>query len=121
MNLPLVLAASAALLGVTSLAAAAQPPEKFWVFVGTYTRTASKGIYRFELDAATGKVGNLELAGDAGDPSFLAIPPGGKFLYSIGNVEAGGKKGGGVIAFALDPASGRLTKLNAQSLGDKGT
>ena len=30
-------------------------PDKVWVYVGTYTQgTKSKGIYRFEFDAATG-------------------------------------------------------------------
>jgi len=75
---------------------------KYWVFLGT-SGGGSKGIYRFELDAATGKASNLELAGEATNPGFLAIHPSGKFLYAVGDIHGrGGKRLGGVLAFALD-------------------
>ena len=58
----------AALLAVTlgAVATAADAAGgKFWVFVGTYTqRNASKGIYRCELDTATGKLSVPQLAAD---------------------------------------------------------
>lgn len=123
MNLSFVLAVAVALVGATSVAVADTPAQnKFWVYIGTYTRTTSKGIYRFELDAATGKAGKLELAGDAADPSFLAIAPNGRFLYAIAEVPGtDGKNTGGVIAFAIHAATGLLTKLNSQAVGESGT
>lgn len=108
---------------ITGSSAVAETPKtgKFWVYVGTHTGPKSKGIYRFELDAATGKASNLELAGEMTSPSFLAIHPTGKFLYAVGEVDlADGKKGGGLAAFGLDPATGKLTKLNTQSSGGGG-
>ena len=56
--------------------------EKLWVFVGTSTGGASKGIYRFRFDPSTGECGAVELAAEAVNPGFLAIPPGGRFLYA---------------------------------------
>ncbi len=90
--------------------------DKLLVFVGTYTGKASKGIYRFEMDLATGKLSNQALAAEIRDPSFLAIHPGGRFLYSVGEVgDFGGKNTGAVSAFTLDPKSGALKFLNTQA------
>ncbi|MBI3823031.1 MAG: lactonase family protein [Planctomycetes bacterium] len=95
---------------------AAQTPEKFRVYLGTYTGKLSKGIYQCEIDLKDGKLSNLQLAGEMTSPSFVAIHPNQKFLYAVG--EAGGKKSG-VVAFAIDKKTGNLTKLNdAPSRGD---
>jgi 6-phosphogluconolactonase len=93
-------------------------PGKQWVFIGTYTGPKSKGIYRFALDPATGELTGGELAAEAVNPSFLGIHPSHRFLYTVNEVgEFGGKPGGGVSAFALDTATGKLTPLNSQSTG----
>jgi 6-phosphogluconolactonase len=95
--------------------------DKVRVYVGTYTGKDSKGIYRFDLDLATGKLSNKELAAEVKSPSFLAIHPNHKFLYSVNEVDdIGGKKGGGVSAFAIDPKTGNLTPLNQQTSGGPG-
>jgi 6-phosphogluconolactonase len=92
-------------------------PGKFWVFVGTYTDGKSKGIYRMVLDTASGKLSEPALAAELDSPSFLAVHPTHKFLYAVN--EVGGGKPGAVTSFALDPGSGKLTKLNQQStMGD---
>jgi 6-phosphogluconolactonase len=88
---------------------------KYWVFVGTYNGAKSKGIYRLELDATTGKLSEPELAVECVDPSFLAMHPSGRFLYAVSEIgELGGKKTGGVRAFALERVAGKLTALNEQ-------
>ncbi|MFZ1158733.1 MAG: lactonase family protein, partial [Candidatus Sulfotelmatobacter sp.] len=81
----------------------------------TYTGedTKSKGIYSFRYDAATGQVTPLGLAAETTNPSFVAVHPNGKFLYAVN--ELGNYKGpnsGGVSAFAIDRATGKLTFLN---------
>jgi 6-phosphogluconolactonase len=81
---------------------------KYWVFVGTYTGKDSKGVYRCELDAVSGKLSLPELAAEVGSPSFLHIAPDGKTLYAVG--EADGKDGGGVYSWKLDPATGKLSE-----------
>jgi 6-phosphogluconolactonase len=85
------------------------------VYVGTYTDAGSRGIYRFELDPATGAVTDPVLAGESVNPSFLALHPNGRVLYAVNEVDsfAGGRTGA-VSAFAIDPAKGSLTRLNQQ-------
>ena len=83
------------------------------VYVGTYTRGASKGIYLFEMDGATGKLTPKGLVGETVNPSFLALHPSGRFLYAaneVGTFE--GKKTGAVSAFSVNPTDGKLTFLN---------
>lgn len=86
------------------------------VYFGTYTGKDSRGIYMATFDANTGKLGTPELAGEATNPSFLAIHPTRKFLYAVGEIaNFEGQKTGGVSAFAIDPATGKLALLNQQS------
>src|SRR5262245_53754170 len=116
------LAVTAALVGLMAPAEAAAATGKAWVFVGTYTggKAGSKGVYRFELDLATGKPGPVELAAELPSPSFLAIHPSGKFLYTANESGGAGIKGGAVSALALDPATGALTLLNQAPAGGAG-
>jgi 6-phosphogluconolactonase len=95
----------------------AQAPEKFRVYIGTYTGKLSKGIYQCELDLADGKLSNIQVAGEMNSPSFVAIHPNQKYLYAVG--EGGGKKAG-VVAFAIDAKTGNLTKLNDAPSGGSG-
>ncbi|MBV9125161.1 MAG: beta-propeller fold lactonase family protein [Planctomycetes bacterium] len=95
--------------------------ERLWVYVGTFTQKGSQGIYRFELDQTTGKLINRGLAGEAENPSFLAIHPNHRFLYAVNEIDKfAGKGSGAVSAFAIDPHSGRLTLLNQQPSGGAG-
>ena len=108
--LPLALALS---LAAVSAASSAEPP--LMVYVGTYTDGTSKGIYRFSLDLETGKASAPVLAGEAKNPSFLALHPSGRFLYAVSEVsDFGGARTGAVIAFAIDPKTGNLTRLNEE-------
>jgi 6-phosphogluconolactonase len=91
------------------------------VYVGTYTGKArgglkSEGIYRMDLDLATGKLSEPVVAGKTVNPSFLAIHPTKKYIYACGEIaNFAGKKGVGAIsAFAIDD-KGDLTMLNQQS------
>jgi len=95
-------------------------PQVVRAYVGTYTsgggEKRSKGIYLVELDLRSGTLGTPELAAQAIDPSFLAVHPGRKFLYAVSERgEIDGRPGGAVLAFSIDPATGRLTALNQQS------
>ena len=83
--------------------------KRYLVYVGTYsTKTASKGIYVFRYDANLGKLTPMGVAAETQDPSWVAVPPSGKFLYAVN--EAG--KNSMVSAFAIDSGSGKLTLLN---------
>jgi 6-phosphogluconolactonase len=102
-------------LCVSAGVVAEEAPSKFLVYVGTYTEgSKSEGIYRMELDLATGKLSEPVLAGKAVNPSFLAIHPSGKLLYAVNETDRlGTTKGtGGVSAFARDDKTGDLKLLN---------
>lgn len=107
------LMAGAALAAGAGLGRAADE-KKYWVFLGCSTggKGGSKGIGRCSFDAETGTLGEPETAAVVGNPSFLAISADNKFLYAVGEAAVKGKKGGGVYAYALDSATGKLTLLN---------
>jgi 6-phosphogluconolactonase len=107
----------AVLLFASAAPADETKPQKLRVYVGTYTQGSnSKGIYLFELDLASGALKPQGLAGEAVNPSFLAIHPSRKYLYAVGEVsDFAGKKTGGVSAFTIDPKTGKLSLLNQQS------
>lgn len=88
---------------------------KLRVYFGTYTNDTSRGIYVSTLDSVNGKLIPAELAVEAKNPSFLAIHPGGKYLYAVSEVaEFDGKKTGSIGAYSIDGPTGRLTLLNQQ-------
>ena len=104
------------LFGMVQMTSAAEGPEKLRVYIGSYSSPTSLGIYLSELDLATGALTDAKLAGKVVSPSFLAIHPTRKFLYAVSEISnRDGKKTGGVSAFAIAPASGELTLLNAES------
>jgi len=102
----------------TAFGASAAPPAhsgKYLVYVGTYTGegTKSKGIYAFRYDPATAQLTPLGLAAETTNPSFVAAHPNGKFLYAVNEVgDYKGPNSGGVSAFSIDRATGKLTFLN---------
>jgi len=100
-----------------SLGASAAEPQKgkYLLYVGTYTQdgSKSKGIYAFRYDAATQEVTSLGLAAETTNPSWVALHPNGRFLYAVNEVQNyNGPNSGGVSAFAVDRATGKLTFLN---------
>jgi 6-phosphogluconolactonase len=110
LSTPLILFSSAQ----TTEKAAAK--SQYLAYVGTYTtKTNSKGIYAYRFDAATGQLSAIGVAVETRDPSWLAVYPDGKFLYTVN--EAGKKSG--VTAFAVDAKSGKLKYVNGlYSLGE---
>jgi 6-phosphogluconolactonase len=93
----------------------------YLVYVGTYTRQSSKGIYCWRLQTASGKLTPLGLAAETVNPSFVAVHPSLKYLYAVSEVSgSGGEKGGAVAAFAMDRKTGKLTLLNRVSTKGSG-
>ncbi len=79
-------------------------------YIGAYTKPGgNRGIERGSLNTTNGELKLLGLAVEAKNPSFLAVHPGGKFLYAA--IEDGG---GAVGAFAVQK-DGTLKHLNNES------
>lgn len=105
---------AATLLVATGPAAADERAARYHVYTGTYMHVfggRAEGIYRHAFDAATGQLGEAALAtADVNEPSFLALHPGGKLLYAIGETSRGRS---GIFAIEAD---GVLTRLPCDAL-----
>lgn len=88
---------------MTTTVAASEP----LAYIGTYTRSTSRGIYAVRLDPATGKLSTPTLAAETVNPSFLAFTPDLKILYAVSESNAM------AAAFATDLAQGSLRPLQA--------
>jgi 6-phosphogluconolactonase len=118
-------ARNAAALLATALSLAAQTPGngQFFLYAGTTTnRGTSKGIYVYRYDSTNGKTEPLGLAAESPSPSFLAVHPNHRFLYTVNEISnfpapgaPTGTRTGSITAFAIDAKTGQLTQLNAVS------
>lgn len=89
--------------------------QQYYLFIGTYTGTGSKGIYVYRFDAGTGKATWVSNTDSVVNPSYLCVAPGDSMLYAC--TETRTVNAGGVTAFKFNRSSGRLTQLNKQSSG----
>ncbi|HXE52049.1 MAG TPA: lactonase family protein [Tepidisphaeraceae bacterium] len=101
--------------------ASGEPANAYSVYVGTFTGKTSKGIYLLHMDATTGQLSRPELAAIADSPSFLALHPNHKFIYSVNEIDQfNGNRTGSLSSFAVESSSGKLKLLNQQSSGGPG-
>lgn len=104
--------------GVLTTTAAAQmaaAEKESLVYVGTYTRGGSKGIYGYRFNPGTGKLTEAGVAAELQNPSFLYVTPNGRYLYSVGEASSGA-----ATAFSVDRGAGKLKLLNEQATGGNG-
>jgi 6-phosphogluconolactonase len=89
--------------------------QQYYLFVGTYTNTGSKGIYVYKFDVANGKAHLISNTDSVVNPSYLAVSYNSQYVYAVN--ETGGDQPGSVSAFSFDKKSGRLTFINRQASG----
>ncbi|MGZ5134148.1 MAG: lactonase family protein [Flavitalea sp.] len=92
--------------------------QEYFLFTGTYTNGASKGIYVYSFNAATGEAKPVSVLEGISNPSFLAISPSGKYLYAVSEISGGTPSE--VSAFSFDKTTGQLTLINKQLSGSQG-
>ena len=86
------------------------------LYVGTYTRETSAGIYGYRFDSSTGAAEALGLLAETRDPSFLARHPNGRYLYAVSEIDDFDSAGSGSISsFAIDTDSFGLRRINEVS------
>ena len=96
-------------------------PNQCLVYVGTYTGGNSNGIYLLRMNLDTGALTTAGLAGETVNPSFLAIHPSGRFLYSVNEISKfAGKSSGVISAFSISMETGTLNFLNPRASGGAG-
>lgn len=84
-----------------------QEKNYFVGYIGTYTKKASEGIYRFILDTEAKEVKEIHLAAKIDNPTYLTISENKRWLYSVS------KQGesGGIAAFSIQE-DGTLKSVN---------
>jgi 6-phosphogluconolactonase len=112
-----LLGAVAGLLIFASLAPvfAQKAVGDYFVYVGSYTAAASKGVYAWRFTPATGKLTSLGLVAETVNPAQLWASPNGKNLYAVNWQGSDTVKGDTVSAYAIDGKTGTLTFLNKVS------
>ncbi|MDX1638441.1 MAG: lactonase family protein [Balneolaceae bacterium] len=90
-----------------------QQGREFYLFVGTYTGEASKGIYLYKFNVSDGTTDSLGLAAETANPSYLALSPDENYLYAVS--EMADPSEATVSAFAFDRQEERLRYLNSVS------
>jgi 6-phosphogluconolactonase len=113
--------------------------KDFFVYSGTYTgfkfvrhnlpngagESHSKGIYVSRFNAATGELGEPQLAAEIANPSFITISPDHRFLYAVSedptSVGPPLDHASYVSAYAIDRTSGKLRFLNTKPTGGTST
>ena len=88
-----------------------ETPEHYLAYFGTYTRgeNAAKGIYVSRFEVSSGRMSPIRLVLEAEDPSFLAVHPNQRYLYSTNEVA---KRIGTISAYAIESTTGKLQLLN---------
>lgn len=97
------------------------PTDPDLLYVGTYTEgDRSESIFLVRMVRRSGELFRVGSVNAGPNPSFLAIHAngGGRILYAVNELEQyNGRPTGAVSAFAIEPATGALTRLNEQPSG----
>ncbi len=86
--------------------------QNYYLFVGTYTSGKSEGIYVYRFNANTADAALLSTT-QSKNPSYLAISPNGKYVYSVNENGQSGE----VSSFLFDKGTSQLHLINKQSSG----
>jgi len=83
--------------------------SNYRLLIGTYTNTGkSQGIYSYDIDMSKGVFTQKSVVADVSNPSFLAVTPDKKFVYSV----CENTNGSAANAFRFNENTGKLTFIN---------
>ncbi len=90
--------------------------KEMFIWVGTYAGQHDEGIHVCRFDLGTGKLTRVGAVSGIRNPSFQALHPSRRFLYSVSETsDFEGARAGSVCAYAVDRRTGALELLNRQS------
>ncbi|MGA2233821.1 MAG: beta-propeller fold lactonase family protein, partial [Tepidisphaeraceae bacterium] len=102
--MPRSLAFFIAILALIHVVCAPALAADCFLYIGTQSESPSAGISLAHFDSTTGVLSTPRLLLPVDGPSFFALAPDGKHLYSTNYTHAGG-----VSTFSIDSATGNLT------------
>ncbi len=87
--------------------------KKHLLYVGTYTKGMTNGIFVYSFSDVHGRLVDLKKPAISNNPSFLTISPNKKFLYAVGELNNLDtiSQSGGLSSFKIEP-NGKLTLIN---------
>ena len=92
------------------------------MLVGTHTGSGSKGVYAYDWDSDTGTLTEKGLVAEVESPTFLALSPDKRYLFTANEVDLfRGVKSGGVSSFLVGAGGKQLTLINGVTSGGGGT
>lgn len=83
------------------------------IYIGTYTRSTSKGIYAVHLNDETGKLSAPEVVAATANPTFVALSPDRSHLYAVSEGDTL------AVPFAVNLETGKLVPDRSQQSGGK--
>jgi 6-phosphogluconolactonase len=108
---PILKAAGLGVLAVLGVRAQAESPS-CWVYFGTQTTGANRGIYRAKLDQDTGSMSPAVRAADKPDSVFMAFSPDKSHLYGVAEVRSPESRPREAIeTYEVDAATGALKNV----------
>lgn len=97
------------------LFASCSNPQHYYLFIGTYTNTTSKGIYIYDFNSQTGEATWISNTDSVTNPSWVTISSNQKYVYAVN--ETNGANPGRVTAYSFDKNNGTLHFLNTTASG----
>ena len=97
------------------LFASCSNPQHYYLFIGTYTNTTSKGIYIYDFNSQTGDATWVSNTDSVTNPSWVTISSDQKYVYAVN--ETNGANPGRVTAYSFDKDHGTLHFLNTTASG----
>jgi 6-phosphogluconolactonase len=83
------------------------------LYIGTYTKGSSKGVYAAYFNPSTGEMTSPKLVAETPNPTFLALSPDRRYLYAVNEVENyKGTHDGSLVSYKTDRSGGPLTQIN---------
>ena len=89
--------------------------KKYYLFIGTYTNTTSKGIYIYDFNSATGEAKPIWNTDSITNPSYLTISKDQKYVYAVN--ETNGANPGRITAYSFDKKNVKLNFINTTASG----
>jgi len=90
--------------------------QQHYLITGTYTTGKSEGIYVYRFNSNDGSA-KVASSAKISNPSFVAVSPDEKYVYSVEENAANKGLGGEITAFSFDKKTGTLSFLNRQPSG----